>query len=586
MIIFPPLKKGDQGGFKIHPTKQGNVKMLIFKKLIKFFKYITLIIFLISSLNCIAQNTEINSIGMTTSDQPLATQVGLNVLQQGGNAVDAAVAMGYALAVVYPCCGNLGGGGFMLIHLANGKETVINFREKAPLAITTDLFVNTKGQAIRNTMNTYLGVGVPGTVLGLNTALQKYGTWPLQKIMQPAITLAESGFKLNNYDASLLNRIQTSFASKENILAIFGNQQHPWQVGDKLIQSQLAKTLKLIAAQGSKAFYQGEIADALVKASIVNHGVLSKKDFVDYQIEEQQPIHCRYRDYDVLTIPPPGSGVTVCQILNIVDGYPLRRLGYNTTMSAHYNIEAMRYAYADRNTFLGDPDFTAMPLQKLLSPEHAANIRAKILPFRAGDSSQLGFLAKNNEAPQTTAYAVVDNAGNIVVVTYTINSFFGSKNIAGDTGFFLNDEIDDFTVSTTIPNQFGLIQGKPNLLAPAKRPLSSISPIIIFKNGKFIATLAAAGGATIPTQVVLAAQNIIDYDMNITRAIHAERYHMQWLPDLVYIQPFVFSLITQIQLHQMGYHFQEGWSGKLFWGALVGIMQDKLSGKLIGSAEH
>ncbi|HET7369275.1 MAG TPA: gamma-glutamyltransferase, partial [Gammaproteobacteria bacterium] len=380
--------------------------------------------------------------GMVATAQHLATQVGVDILKQGGNAIDAAVAVGYALAVVHPCCGNLGGGGFMLIRLADGHKAFLNFREKAPLAATADMYQNPQGHVIPGlSTRSWKSIGVPGTVMGLNTALKRYGTMSLEQVMAPAIKLAAQGFILRPGDVGILRYGTQKFRGQPNVARIFLNDGEPYQVGDRLVQRQLAATLKMIANHGASAFYDGPIAKAIVKASRAHGGVLSLKDFKRYNVEWERPIHCRYRSYDIWSSPPPSSGgTTMCEILNIVSGYPLSQFGFHSVDAVHFLVEAMRYAYADRNTKLGDPDFIDNPIDKLLSAEHARAIRAKIDPKRPTPSSAIEGGQGLTEGRETTHYSIVDESGNAAAVTYTINLAFGSGHIAGDTGFFLNDE--------------------------------------------------------------------------------------------------------------------------------------------------
>ena len=531
--------------------------------------------FLLICNGCYANHTADGVHGMVVTEQHLATQAGLNILQHGGNAIDAAVAVGYALAVVHPCCGNIGGGGFMLIHLANGTNTVINFRETAPSAISPQLFENKQGRLIASKSRLgYLAVGIPGTVLGLNTALKMYGTLPLTTVMQPAITLANHGFILSQQDSDLLH----------NFLSI--PDKNTLQPGQKFAQKDLAQSLTMISQQGAKSFYQGKIATAIVNASHANGGVITLQDMQNYRIELQTPLVCNYRGYQIITTPPPSSGATICEILNITAGYPLSALRYHSAASIHFIVEAMRYAYADRNTYLGDPDFVSMPLNRLLSPEYAAAIRQQISPWRAGNSMRLKSFINTGEKPQTTSYAVTDQYGNAVVVTYTLNGFFGAKVIAGNTGFFLNNELDDFTLKAGKPNQFGLVQSDANLIAPNKRPLSSIAPVIITQNGKFVLAVATPGGSTIPTQTVEAIENVIDYKMGIAAAIDAPRFHMQWLPDVIYTEPFAFSTLNLIKLGMRGYSIAAGSPyHTLLWGAMVGISYNPVTQLFTGAAD-
>lgn len=493
------------------------------------------------------------------SAQPLASKVGLNILQAGGNAVDAAVAMGYALAVVYPCCGNLGGGGFMLIHLNNGINTVIDFRETAPSAITPQLFLNKQGQLqAKLTQKSYLSVGVPGTVMGLNTALHKYGSLPLNRVIKPAITLAEQGFILNQADIKLLQQNTDDFKRQANVAAIFLNHGQAFHPGDRLIQLQLANTLKLISQQGSQIFYHGSIADSIIAASKMHRGVLQKKDFTAYHALEKPVLHCSYHGYQIITVPPPSSGVTVCEILKIVDSYPLATWGYHSAQTIRHNVEAMRYAFIDRNQRLGDPDFVTNPIDELLSDKHIELIRKQIQSSQP--NTKVTSPQPNLEGAHTTHYAVVDAAGNAVAVTYTINSFFGSGFIANDTGFFLNNDLDDFTISVDTKNMFGLLQGQANMIKPGKRPLSSMSPTMIFKDNKLVMIIGAAGGPTIVTTIVEIIENVFDFGMDINTAINEPRYHFQGIPQLIYLEPYTISFDTAQILKNAGYH--------LHWGSI------------------
>ncbi len=523
------------------------------------------------------------------SAQYLATQAGIDILKAGGNAVDAAVAVGYALAVVHPCCGNIGGGGFMLIHLNSGKNLVIDFRETAPAAIKPQLFLDAQGHVQKQLAeNSYLSVGVPGTVMGLNTALQKYGSMPLAKVMAPAIRLAQEGFVLNNDDIHILGKVRSA-KTQPNVANIFLKNAQPLQVGDRLVQPELAKSLLEISQQGSKAFYQGSIAEKIVAASQANHGALAMRDFTGYSVKERNVITCQYHGYEIVTDPPPSSGITICEILNIVNRYPLKELGFHSAANVHYNVEAMRYAFADRNQDLGDPDFVSNPTAKLNSQAYAQQIAEKIQADRAGNSKQLELNPdkKSTEGAHTTHYAVVDRWGNAVGVTYTINDYFGSGLIAKDTGFFLNDSMDDFTISVTEKNMFQLQQGKTNLIAPKKRPLSSMSPTMVFKNHQLYMIIGAAGGPTIITTIVEGLENAIDFGMDINAAINQPRYHFQWIPDTIYLEPYTLSADTLLILQKMGY--QVHWGSVFntdYWGQALVIMRDPQTGTLYGATDN
>ena len=492
--------------------------------------------------------------GMVVTAQHLASDVGAAVLRQGGNAVDAAVAVGYALAVTHPCCGNLGGGGFMTIHLADGRDTFINFREKAPLAARADMFLDANGNPGDKSVNGYLAAGVPGTVLGLETALRKYGTLSRAVLMAASIRLARDGFILTRGDVDELMVATAAFRAQPNVAAVFLDRGEPLRPGDRLVQKNLAATLRAISDGGAEAFYQGPIADAVAAANRANGGLLTKQDFASYAVTESAPISCRYRGYAILSAPPPSSGgVIVCEMLQILEAYPLQALGFHSSDSVHLMTEAMRYAYRDRNTYLGDPAFVDNPITRLLSMRHAEAIRARIQPHRAAVSSALGNDALADEKATTTHYSVVDRWRNAVSVTYTINDDFGAKVIAGDTGFFLNDEMDDFTAKPGAANLFGLVQGKPNAIAPGKRPLSSMTPSIVLSDGKPVLVVGTPGGSRIITTVLEIIVNVIDHGMTLQEAVDAPRFHHQWLPDTLAGEPFAFSADTAKSLTQMGY---------------------------------
>ncbi|MDP8995698.1 MAG: gamma-glutamyltransferase, partial [Pseudomonadota bacterium] len=507
---------------------------------------------------------------MVVTSQHFATDVGVEILKSGGNAVDAAVAVGYALAVTNPCCGNIGGGGFATLHLADGKDVFLNFREKAPAASSEKMYLNGAGDVVPDlSLNGYLAAGVPGSVMGLDVLLQKYGSMKRQDVMAPAIKLADDGFVLNAADVAIMNTSTKSFAEQPNVASIFLHDGKPWAAGDLFIQKNLANTLKQIAASGPDAFYKGPIADALVEAGAKNGGIITKQDLADYTVSEEAPIRCTYRGYDLISAPPPSSGgVAVCEILNILSGYPMHDLGFHSAQGIHYLVEAMRHTYVDRNFQLGDPDFVKNPLDKLLSDDHAAAIRAKIDANKATPSKDVQPGTAPHEGDQTTHYSIVDAKGDAVSVTYTINALFGAKVIAGDTGFFLNDEMDDFTTKPGVPNLFGLVQGKTNVIAPGKRPLSSMSPTIVTKDGKPVMVLGSPGGSRIITIVLETFMNVVDYGMNMQEAVDAPRIHHQWLPDEIDVEPFALSADSAKILSDMGYIIKT----QTPWGAAETIL--------------
>ena len=521
---------------------------------------------------------------MVVTAQHLATEVGVKILKEGGNAIDAAVAVGYALAVVHPCCGNIGGGGFMMIHLASGRTVFLDFREKAPLKATPTLYQNAKGQVVPGlSTQTYLAVGVPGTVLGLDTALRKYGTMTRQQVMAPAIRLARDGYVLQQGDVNILNTRVKDFAKHPNVAAIFLNHGKPYVAGQTLRQPQLAHTLELISREGSRAFYRGSIARAIVAASRSHHGILTMKDLADYTVQWAKPVECRYHGYTIMSDPPPSSGgVTICEILQIIKPYPFNKWGYGSVESLHYLAEAERRAFADRNTYLGDPAFVHNPIDRLLSARHAARLRATIRPDAATPSSQIKGSLGPYEGTDTTDFSIVDRHGNAVGVTYTINYLFGLGQIAGNTGFFLNNEMDDFTSKPGVPNSFGLVQGKANQIEPGKRPLSSMAPTIVLRGKRLFMVTGSPGGSTIISTTLESFLNVADFGMNVQQAVNAPRVHQQWYPDLVFAEPGLMSPSVEQRLRAMGYRFKIVKS----WGADEAIVVNPRTHMLEGANDR
>ena len=507
--------------------------------------------------------------GMVVTGQHLATKVGVDILKQGGNAVDAAVAVGYALGVVFPGAGSLGGGGFMTLHFADGRKTFIDFREKAPLAATADMYLDREGNVIRSlSTKGYLAAGVPGNVAGFELALARYGTMKRAAVIAPAIRLAQRGFVLEQSDADMLAAVTEDLRADAPSAAIFLNNGEPFKAGQRLVQKDLAQTLHLIATQGADAFYKGSIANAIVASSTRGKGIVTKADLEQYKARELPPIECDYRGYHIVSAPPPSSGgVIVCEILGILEGYPLRDLGFRSAQAAHYQIEAMRHAYADRNSYLGDPDFVRNPVERLLDKGYAAKIRATIDPAKAGVSRDIKPGVAPHEGTNTTHYSIVDKDGNAVAVTYTLNEWFGARVTVATTGILMNDEMDDFTVKPGVPNFYGLVQGEANAIAPGKRPLSSMSPTVVTRDGKPVLVIGAPGGSRIITVVVHLILNTIDYGMNIQEAIDAPRFHQQWLPESTTVEEFALSPDTRRILADMGHKFSDGRP----WSHAIGI---------------
>ncbi|AJA60859.1 MULTISPECIES: gamma-glutamyltransferase [Bradyrhizobium] len=495
--------------------------------------------------------------GMVVSAQHLATQVGVDVLKRGGNAVDAAVAVGYALAVVYPAAGNLGGGGFMTIQLADGRKTFLDFRETAPKGATANMYLDKDGNVIKGiSTKGHLAVGVPGSVSGMEYAREKYGTMKRADLLAPAIQLAEQGFVLDQGDIDLLRTATDDFKGDPASSAIFLNNGQPFGVGDRLQQSELAKTLREISSKGTDGFYKGWVGSAIVASSQAGKGLLTQDDLDGYKTRELAPVECDYRGYHVISAPPPSSGgVVICEILNILEGYPLKELGYHSAQAVHVQIEAMRHAYVDRNSYLGDPDFVKNPLDRLLDKNYATKIRAVIDPNKAAISKDIKPGVAPHEGSNTTHYSIADKDGNAVSVTYTLNDWFGAKVTAAKTGVLLNDEMDDFTAKVGVPNLYGLVQGEANAIAPGKRPLSSMSPTIVTKDGKTVMVVGTPGGSRIITAVLQTMINAIDYGMNAQEAVDMPRIHQQWLPDMTNVENYALSPDTQKILEGMGHKF-------------------------------
>ncbi|CAI0974173.1 gamma-glutamyltransferase [Serratia proteamaculans] len=541
----------------------------------KWSKPLTMAALLVSSSLYAASNPAVEAKnGMVVTSQHLASQVGVDILKLGGNAIDAAVAVGYAQAVVNPCCGNIGGGGFMTVHLADGTDTFINFRETAPAAASANMYLDAAGNVKKGaSLYGYLAAGVPGTVLGMETARKKYGKLSREQVMEPAIKLAREGFVLTRADTDILDTTIARFKQDAESARIFLRPDGtPLQPGDRLVQSDLANTLEAIAKDGPDAFYKGKIPQAVEAAAKQGGGILTAADFANYKVTETPPITCSYRGYKFVSAPPPSSGgVTLCEILNVVEGYDLKNMGFNSAAAIHTMTEAMRHAYMDRNTYLGDPEFIKNPIDRLVSKSYAEEIRKKIVADKATPSKNVQPGMEPHEKPETTHYSIVDHQGNAVSTTYTVNGRFGAVVIAPGTGFFLNDEMDDFTVKVGEKNLYGLVQGTANSIAPGKRPLSSMSPTLVTKDNKIFMVLGSPGGSRIITITLQTALNVIDHGMAPQEAVDAPRIHHQWLPDEVYYEQRGVSADTLKILSGMGYKMVE----QTPWGAaeliLVGL---------------
>ncbi|ECR8415364.1 gamma-glutamyltransferase [Salmonella enterica] len=493
--------------------------------------------------------------GMVASVDVMATQVGVDILKQGGNAVDAAVAVGYALAVTHPQAGNLGGGGFMLLRTKDGATTAIDFREMAPAGATRDMFLDEQGNPdSKKSLTSPLASGTPGTVAGLSLALEKYGSLPLNSVVRPAIKLAQEGFIVNDALADDLKTYGSEvLPHHENSKAIFWKDGEPLKKGDKLVQQDLANSLTMIAENGPDAFYKGEIARQIAQQMQQNGGLITTDDLAAYQAVERTPVSGEYRGYQIFSMPPPSSGgIHIVQILNILENFDMNKYGFGSADAIQIMAEAEKYAYADRSEYLGDPDFVNVPWQALTSKTYAKSIAGQIDINKAKPSSEIrsGKLAPY-ESDQTTHFSVVDKDGNAVAVTYTLNTTFGTGIVAGNTGILLNNQMDDFSAKPGVPNVYGLVGGEANAVGPKKRPLSSMSPTIVVKDGKTWLVTGSPGGSRIITTVLQMVVNTIDFGMNVAEATNAPRFHHQWLPDELRVEKG-FSPDTLKLLEQKG----------------------------------
>ncbi len=500
------------------------------------------------------QNTKV---GLALSSHPLATEIGQKVLEDGGNAIDAAVAIGFALAVVHPVAGNIGGGGFAVIHLANGENVTLDFREKAPLKATKNMFLDKQGNVVpKLSQDGYLAAGVPGTVAGMEAMLKKYGTKKLSQLIDPAIKLAEHGYPISKRQAETLKDARERFLKYNSSKKYFLKKGHlDYQEGDLFVQKDLAKTLNQIKTLGAKGFYQGQVADLIEKDMQRNGGIITKEDLANYSVKWRKPVVGNYRGYKIISMAPPSSGGThLIQILNVMENADLSALGYGASKNIHIAAEAMRQAYADRSVYMGDADFVSVPVDKLINKAYAKKIFDAIQLDTVTPSSQIKpGMGQLHEGNNTTHYSVADRWGNAVSITYTINDYYGSAASVDGAGFLLNNEMDDFSIKPGNPNLYGLVGGDANAIEPNKRPLSSMSPTIVLKNNRVFMVVGSPGGARIITTVLQVISNVIDYNMNISEAVSAPRFHMQWLPDELRIEKFGMPADVKNNLTKMGY---------------------------------
>jgi gamma-glutamyltranspeptidase / glutathione hydrolase len=571
----------------------------------KFFILLVMVVLLgFGSFRAFAANDPVHAQhGIVVSVHELASRAGVEMMQAGGNAIDAAVATGFALAVVHPPAGNIGGGGFMLVRMADGTVHFLDYREKAPAAARADMYLDAKGNVIPGASEIgYKSIGVPGSVAGMVYAEQKFGKLTLKEVMEPAIRLARDGYALSWDEARDMrnDRHLGEFAESKRIFQRDGNYYQP---GEIFRQPDLERTLERIAANPVD-FYHGELARELAAAMQKGGGLITADDLAHYEVKEREPVRGTYRGYDIISAPPPSSGGTVLiEALNILEGYDLASLGDRSAQSIHFTTEAFRRAFFDRAEFMGDPDFAKIPVAQLIDKRYAAAWRESIEPDHASASKDLKRPAVfnqleqyaanhrasvNHESQHTTHYSVMDAEGNAVAVTTTINDWFGSRVTADGLGFLLNDEMDDFSAKPGVPNSDGLIQGAANAIGPGKRPLSSMTPTIVVHDGKTFLVLGSPGSSKIITTVANVLMGVVDYGMNIQESVNAPRFHNQWLPDVLNVERW-FSPDTVHDLERMGYDVQiglhEGARVFPYWSDAECIAVDAKTGDRLGATD-
>ncbi len=528
---------------------------------------------------------------MVASQSKLASEIGIDIIKRGGNAVDAAVAVAVALAVAYPEAGNLGGGGFMLIRFKDGRTTALDYREIVPAKATRAVFIYKDGEPIKGEGSSTVGyraAGVPGTLAGLDLAFKKYGSKKLSwwQIVEPARRLAQDGFVLSNRLTNLFKSFKDNLSKYDDSKKIFLNGGNFFKEGDVLKQPELAQTLGRIQKNGAREFYEGETGRLIAADMKAHNGLITLDDLKNYQPKERAPLRGTYRGYQIISMPPPSSGgIVMLQTLNMLESYDLRKMGWASAEKYHVLAEGMRRAFADRAEYMGDPDFTSVPVAALIDKKYAEKRRTTIDLARASKSSDIraGELSGGKEPTETTHFTIVDAEGNVVTNTYTINDLYGSAVTAKGTGVLLNDEMDDFAARPGKPNMFGLIQGERNAVEPRKRPLSSMTPTIVLRrDGSLWFALGARGGPRIISAVLQTVINVIDYDMNIQQAIDAPRIHHQWLPDEMIIEPFGMSSDTRRLLENLGHNFPEKPS---YVASATGIMIEEKTGVRLGAVD-
>lgn len=529
---------------------------------------------------CAHQGTTAPSVvghnGMVVCTEPLAAEAGLEMLRAGGNCVDAAVATAFALAVTWPSAGNLGGGGFMIVRMADGREIALDFRETAPAAATRDMYLGPDGKPVpgRSTIG-HLGVATPGSVPGLCTALARYGTLPLERVLAPAIALAESGFPLTRQHVAALNYSRKLLGTNEETKRVF------LQGEQRSVQPDLARTLKRLAANGEREFRDGETAKQIVAEMQRGGGLVSAADLRDYTVIERAPVRGSYRGFEVRSMPPPSSGgVALLQMLHMLEGFELRSMGWQSAQARHWIVEAMKRAFADRARWMGDPDQSPIPVDAMLSPAHLAAQRAS-LGDRAS-TPDAAALPLQREQPQTTHLSVVDAHGGAVAMTTTLNGSFGCGVTVRGAGFLLNNEMDDFAAAPGVPNMYGLVQGEANAVAPLRRPLSSMTPTILLRDGEVVFVTGSPGGPTIINTVLLSILAHVDGALDAAAVVAAARFHHQWNPDRIAHEAGTFAPAQRAALEDRGHIFATIFDSQ---GDCHVIQRDPRTGRLHGAAD-
>lgn len=523
--------------------------------------------------------------GMVASTSELASRVGVEIMQRGGNAIDAAVAVGLALAVTWPSAGNLGGGGFMMIRRANGNTEIIDYRERAPLAASRDMYLDKSGNIIEDASTVgYRAVGVPGTVAGLALALKRHGKLSWQQVVEPARRLAAEGFIVNQHTARSIEGSKELLGKFTESRKIFLRGGNLYEEGERFLQPELAATLARLKAIGPREFYEGKTANLIARDMQINGGLITARDLKEYEPTIRKPLKGTYRGYEILTMPPPSSGGTaLLEMLNVLEHYNLKELSHNSSDSVHLIVETQRRAFADRAEFLGDADFVKVPVEGLISKKYAADLVKTIDPEKATPSADIkAGKPAGYESADTTHFTVIDREGNVVSNTYTLNNSYGSGATARGTGILLNNEMDDFTSKPGVPNAYGLLQSENNAIAPRKRPLSAMTPTIVLKEGKVYFAVGSPGGPTIINTVLQVIINVIDYEMDIQQAIDAPRFHHQWMPDQIRWEPYGLNKDTRAALEKRGHLFAEK---PVNMGDAEGIMIEPKTGIRLGASD-